>query len=256
MRYLSILYITPSTDEWIKDYVEPVNALLAEYGGLMLARTSTHEQVEGEKSEAGQRALVRWPSKEAAQSFMADPRYAPHLKARTDGSTSFHYLVKEIDEFDESSAGRTVVAKEDEKYYSILDVTPTTDAWIPDYSPVANALVVEHGGKFLARTSSHEQLEGEENPAALRIVIEWPSKDAAKGFMSDERYLPHLRARTEGSVSRHFLVKAQDDLSPKPEAAAVSSPSAAAAGLFASGGGAAAGSGSAEVEADGITPSP
>lgn len=98
-------------------------------------------------------------------------------------------------------------------YYSVLAVTPTTDDWVADYIGPANALVSEYGGKYLARTASHEQLEGGDQPAALRIVIEWPSREAAVGFMNDDRYVPHLKARTAGSESFHFLIEAKDDLS-------------------------------------------
>ena len=97
-------------------------------------------------------------------------------------------------------------------YYSVLAVTPTSEDWIPGYIGPANALVAEYGGKYLARTSSHEQLEGDDRPAALRIVIEWPSRDAAIGFMGDERYAPHLKARTNGSDSMHVLIEGKDDL--------------------------------------------
>lgn len=97
-------------------------------------------------------------------------------------------------------------------YYSILDVTPTSDNWIPNYLPIANKLVAKHGGKYLARTASHEQLEGEHQPAGLRIVLEWPSKKAAVAFMNDPEYTPHLTARTEGSVSHHYLIEGKDDL--------------------------------------------
>lgn len=98
-------------------------------------------------------------------------------------------------------------------YYSILAVTPTSEDWIPDYIGPANRLVAKHGGKYLARTATHEQVEGEDTPAALRIIIEWPTKDAAQAFMSDPEYVPHLQARTAGSTSFHFLVDAVDDLS-------------------------------------------
>lgn len=97
-------------------------------------------------------------------------------------------------------------------YYSVLAVTPTNEDWIADYIGQANALVAKHGGKYLARTSSHQQLEGDISEAALRIVIEWPSADAAKAFMADPEYVPHLKARTAGSNSQHFLVEAKDDL--------------------------------------------
>ncbi|MEM1078096.1 MAG: DUF1330 domain-containing protein [Pseudomonadota bacterium] len=97
-------------------------------------------------------------------------------------------------------------------YYSVLAVTPNTDAWIPDYLPTANKLVAKHGGKYLARTADHEQVEGADAPAALRIILEWPSKEAAVNFMNDPEYQPHLQARTVGSESFHFLIDAKDDL--------------------------------------------
>ena len=97
-------------------------------------------------------------------------------------------------------------------YYSVLAVTPSTDAWIPDYLPTANKLVAKHGGKYLARTADHEQVEGPVAPAALRIILEWPSKEAAVNFMNDPEYKPHLEARTAGSESFHFLIDGKDDL--------------------------------------------
>mgnify|MGYP001237929606 CR=1 FL=1 len=98
------------------------------------------------------------------------------------------------------------------KYYSVVEVTPTSEDWIPEYIGPVNKLVAQHGGKYLARTSSHERLEGERDNPALRIVIEWPSRQAAADFMNDPQYAPHFNARTAGSVSHHALVEAKDDL--------------------------------------------
>ncbi|MCG7867512.1 MAG: DUF1330 domain-containing protein [Candidatus Thiodiazotropha taylori] len=97
-------------------------------------------------------------------------------------------------------------------YYSVLDVTPNREDWIPDYIGSANRLIAQYGGKYLARTTSHSQLEGELKEAALRIIIEWPSKQAAESFMADAQYQPHLQARTAGSISHHYLVEGKDDL--------------------------------------------
>ncbi|MEM9854183.1 MAG: DUF1330 domain-containing protein [Pseudomonadota bacterium] len=83
--------------------------------------------------------------------------------------------------------------------YSILAVTPSNDEWIPDYLPKANALVKKHGGSYLARTAEHEQIEGKDTPAALRIIIAWPSRQAALDFENDPDYKPHLDARLNGS---------------------------------------------------------
>ncbi len=97
-------------------------------------------------------------------------------------------------------------------FYSVLAVTPINDHWVPDYVGAATALVAQHGGKYLARTANHERLEGEGEDAALRIIIEWPSKDAAEAFMNDPAYAPHLEARTAGSNSHHFLIEGRDEL--------------------------------------------
>jgi len=96
-------------------------------------------------------------------------------------------------------------------YYSVLDLIPTSDSWIPVYLPAATKLVAKHGGKYLSRTATHECLEGSTNAVGLRVIIEWPSKDAAQAFMNDPEYAPHLKARTEGSVSNHFLIAGTDD---------------------------------------------
>lgn len=61
-------------------------------------------------------------------------------------------------------------------------VTPTNEEWGADDPTTANARVVAHGGKYLARTARHERVEGDCAEAALRLLIEWPSKEAALAF--------------------------------------------------------------------------
>ena len=96
--------------------------------------------------------------------------------------------------------------------YSVLAVTPENQDWIEDYLPNANALVTKHGGKYLARTAEHDQVEGEDRPAALRIVIEWPSRAAAMAFENDPDYQPYLEKRLGNSQSFHFVIEGKDDL--------------------------------------------
>jgi uncharacterized protein (DUF1330 family) len=97
-------------------------------------------------------------------------------------------------------------------YYSVLEVTPTTEDWIPDYIAPTTKVVAKYGGIYRARTASHERLEGEGEQVALRVIIEWPSKEAAVNFMNDPEYSPHFKARTAGSISHHFLIEGKDDL--------------------------------------------
>ncbi|MEM7342039.1 MAG: DUF1330 domain-containing protein [Actinomycetota bacterium] len=96
--------------------------------------------------------------------------------------------------------------------YSVLEVTPTDDAWIPGYlAPVAE-IISKHGGKYLARTTTHERAEGEGPDVALRVLLEWPSMDAARAFVNDPEYAPHLAARTNGSISHHVIIDGVDDM--------------------------------------------
>jgi uncharacterized protein (DUF1330 family) len=96
-------------------------------------------------------------------------------------------------------------------YYTVFMVTPTTDAWIPDYLAGAGPVVAKHGGKFLTRTANHERLEGSGVSPGVIAILEWPSKEAAMGFYQDPAYGPHLQARLGGSTSDAFLVEGKDD---------------------------------------------
>ena len=97
-------------------------------------------------------------------------------------------------------------------YYSVLAVTPTNEDWIPGYVGPTSEIVARHGGKYLARTANHERLEGDGQDPAMRVIIEWPSKEAALAFMGDPDYRPHLEARTAGSRSHHVLIEGSDAL--------------------------------------------
>lgn len=96
--------------------------------------------------------------------------------------------------------------------YSVLEVTPTSDDWIPGYLEPVGKIIARLGGTYLARTASHERLEGDRENPALRVIIEWPSSDAAKAFVDDPEYAPFLAARHAGSVSHHTIIEAVDDL--------------------------------------------
>ncbi|CAH0536290.1 hypothetical protein VST7929_03308 [Vibrio stylophorae] len=97
-------------------------------------------------------------------------------------------------------------------YYSVLEVTPTSDEWVEDYVAASHRLVHQHGGQYLARTNTHERLEGNRTNPTLRIIISWPSRQAAIDFMNDLEYIPHLQARIAGSESHHALIEGVDQL--------------------------------------------
>jgi uncharacterized protein (DUF1330 family) len=96
--------------------------------------------------------------------------------------------------------------------YSVFAVTPTSEEWIPDYGAAVNVLVPKHGGRYVARTTRHEQLEGDPSPASLRVIIEWPDRDAAQAFLNDPEYAGPLKARLNGAENMHFLIEGTDDM--------------------------------------------
>jgi uncharacterized protein (DUF1330 family) len=98
-------------------------------------------------------------------------------------------------------------------HYSVFMVTPTTDAWIPAYLEAVGPAVAKHGGKYLARTASHERIEGTGASPGLIALLEWPSKEAATAFYKDPAYEPHLQARLAGASSDAFLIEGKDDFS-------------------------------------------
>lgn len=96
-------------------------------------------------------------------------------------------------------------------YYSVLEVTPTDDSWIPGYLEPVGKIIAGHGGKYLARTLTHERVEGEGPDVGLRVILEWPSKEAAIAFVNDPEYAPFLAARHAGSESHHVIIAGRDD---------------------------------------------
>jgi uncharacterized protein (DUF1330 family) len=96
-------------------------------------------------------------------------------------------------------------------HYAAIALTPTSEDWIPGYLETVTGLVQKHGGQYLARTASHERIEGEGNNPALMVIIEWPSAEAAKAFYSDPEYQPHLAARLSGADNHFFLIEGKDD---------------------------------------------
>jgi uncharacterized protein (DUF1330 family) len=94
--------------------------------------------------------------------------------------------------------------------FLIAEVDVTDDAWIPDYAAKVHDIVASHGGKYLSRSASIEQLEGESQDTTLIALIEFPSADALKAFVNDPEYAPFAKARQDGSDSRFRMIDDTD----------------------------------------------
>ncbi|HKS29840.1 MAG TPA: DUF1330 domain-containing protein [Pyrinomonadaceae bacterium] len=96
------------------------------------------------------------------------------------------------------------------KYYCVAELDIIDQSWVAEYVENVTKLVERYGGKYLARTSNVERLEGEGRLPQVFLIVEWPSKDAALSFYNSEEYRPYLKARTGGARNELVLVAGED----------------------------------------------
>lgn len=96
------------------------------------------------------------------------------------------------------------------KYYAVAEVNVTDPHWVSGYLAQVNRIVERHGGRYLARTSRHEMMEGEAMLHQTSIILEFPSKDAAYSFYNSDEYRPLRDARVAGSSGKLYFVAGED----------------------------------------------
>lgn len=96
------------------------------------------------------------------------------------------------------------------KYYTVAEIDVIDSAWVADYVAKVTRLVEQHGGVYLARTPKVETLEGEPSKRGIVLVIEWPSREAAKSFYESPGYRPYREARIAGARNQVLLVAGED----------------------------------------------
>jgi len=96
------------------------------------------------------------------------------------------------------------------KYYSVAEVTVTDRAWVRGYVADVTELVQRYGGRYLARTSRFEKIEGTRPSEQVLLIIEWPSKTVAESFYRSDDYRPYRERRRAGSRTESVLVAGED----------------------------------------------
>lgn len=96
------------------------------------------------------------------------------------------------------------------KYYAVAEIDITDRSWVSAYVKNVTPMVERHGGRYLARTSNIEKLEGERKSPQIFLIIEWPSKDVAEAFYRSDEYRPYLQSRKAGSRNEFLLVAGED----------------------------------------------
>lgn len=96
------------------------------------------------------------------------------------------------------------------KYYSVAEIDVTDQTWVPAYVQNVTQLVERAGGRYLARTSKVEKIEGERPRPQIALIIEWPSRAAAVTFYESAEYRPYRESRLAGAKNEFLLVAGED----------------------------------------------
>jgi uncharacterized protein (DUF1330 family) len=96
------------------------------------------------------------------------------------------------------------------KVYTVAEFEVVEREWIPEYVRNVTRMIEERGGRYLARTSRAEKLEGSRPLSQIVLLIEWPSREAADAFYGSDDYRPFLQSRVAGSRTEMMIVPGED----------------------------------------------
>ena len=96
------------------------------------------------------------------------------------------------------------------KHYVIGEIDVTDPAWIAPYVAAVTPMVERFGGRYLARTSSVERIEGDRPAARVVVLVEWPSREAAMAFYESEEYRPYRESRIAGAINELTMIAGED----------------------------------------------
>ena len=89
--------------------------------------------------------------------------------------------------------------------YLIAEIEITNPEGYAEYAKVVPATVEKFGGKFLARGGKAHPLEGDW-PERRRVIIEFPSMEAAKAWYDSPEYQKPKAMRIANSKGRLLLL--------------------------------------------------
>jgi uncharacterized protein (DUF1330 family) len=90
--------------------------------------------------------------------------------------------------------------------YLIAEMKWKDTSWLPSYLETVPDLVRKHGGSYVVQTGEIERLEGTREPTDGIVILEFPDREAALGFVNDPDYEAPKAARLQGTHSETILV--------------------------------------------------
>ena len=89
--------------------------------------------------------------------------------------------------------------------YIIVEVDIHDAVQYEDYKKLTPASLIPYQGKFIVRGGDTETLEGEWQPNRI-VVLEFPTKDLAKQWLSSTEYAPAKSLRQRTATTKMILV--------------------------------------------------
>lgn len=83
--------------------------------------------------------------------------------------------------------------------YALAELEITNMEGFAPYMEAVTDTIVAHGGKYLVRAGNTEVVEGGLGEYSLKVILEFPSMAAAKGWYNSVEYQAILPHRTKNS---------------------------------------------------------
>ena len=90
--------------------------------------------------------------------------------------------------------------------YVIAEVNVTNPEGYKAYAAVVPATIEKYGGRFLVRGGSSQALEGDW-PECRRVILEFPTAEAARRWYDSPEYEKPLALRKANSSGRLLLIE-------------------------------------------------
>jgi len=89
--------------------------------------------------------------------------------------------------------------------YVVGYVNITDPSWLETYGPAVEAQVQSHGGKYIARATEIDQLEGGMSVPSAAVILEFPDAASARAWYDSDEYAPMIQLRQSGSTGDLML---------------------------------------------------
>ena len=90
--------------------------------------------------------------------------------------------------------------------YALVELEITNTEGMAPYMEAVSDTVAAHGGKYLVRGGETEVAEGGLGEYPLKVILEFPSREAAKGWYDSSEYQAIVPHRTKNSKCNFIWV--------------------------------------------------